>query len=147
MQPHPNKFYIVKCSPASRGGVCIPKRQLGEEYGLGIDIQGIAAFQKPTASFLKRVFSPDEIEYCVQKSEPAQHFAARFAAKEAIRKSFLLFGKNIPFSEIGLVLRDKKVHVELPVSLKNQYAIKLSLSHSGDYAVACALIIDYENRK
>ncbi len=37
--------------------------------------------------FLHRVFTPAEIAYCQHKPQPLQHFAARFAAKEAAFKA------------------------------------------------------------
>ena len=38
-------------------------------------------------AFLKRVFLPSEIDYCARMAEPAIHYAARFAAKEAVAKA------------------------------------------------------------
>lgn len=38
--------------------------------------------------FLQRVFTAGEIEYCQSMKFPARHFAARFAAKEAVSKAF-----------------------------------------------------------
>lgn len=38
-------------------------------------------------AFLKRVFLPAEIDYCARRAEPAIHYAARFAAKEAVAKA------------------------------------------------------------
>ena len=37
--------------------------------------------------FINRVYTPDEIEYCQSRKESTQHFAGRWAAKEAILKS------------------------------------------------------------
>jgi holo-[acyl-carrier protein] synthase len=37
--------------------------------------------------FLTRVFTPGEIAYCARRRDPAPHFAARFAAKEATMKA------------------------------------------------------------
>lgn len=38
--------------------------------------------------FLARTFTDDEIAYCLSRKLPTQHFAARFAAKEATFKAF-----------------------------------------------------------
>ncbi len=38
-------------------------------------------------SFLAKVFSENEQAYCLEKADPAPHFAARFAAKEAAAKA------------------------------------------------------------
>ena len=37
--------------------------------------------------FLQRVFTADEIGYCMRRRDPAPHLAARFAAKEAAMKA------------------------------------------------------------
>lgn len=60
-------------------------------FGTGVDIVEIARFEK----FLKqgndplfqRLFTPGEIEYCSAKKQSAQHYALRFAAKEAFLKA------------------------------------------------------------
>jgi holo-[acyl-carrier protein] synthase len=58
-------------------------------YGLGTDIvevQRIAAkLAKP--DFITLVFTPGEIAYCEQQVHKAEHYAARFAAKEAYLKA------------------------------------------------------------
>jgi holo-[acyl-carrier protein] synthase len=53
--------------------------------GLGTDLVDVArmALKIANSSFLKTAFTDSEIEYCQDKKRPPQHFAARFAAKEA----------------------------------------------------------------
>ncbi len=59
--------------------------------GLGIDateIPRIAETMKNYGDrFLQRIFTPGEIGYCQSKRHAAQHFAARFAVKEAAMKA------------------------------------------------------------
>ena len=59
--------------------------------GIGTDLLEIARMakelEKEGAGFRDTVFTPSEIEYCEAKRYPAQHFAARFAAKEALFKA------------------------------------------------------------
>ena len=59
--------------------------------GLGIDIIEIARVKKSIdeygSLFLNKVFTKDEIIYCNNKFNKYQHFAARFAAKEAVYKA------------------------------------------------------------
>ena len=59
--------------------------------GLGIDIVEIDRIhhvvEKWTEKFLQRVFTDKEIDYCRSRVNAAQHFAARFAAKEAFAKA------------------------------------------------------------
>src|SRR5580704_17637130 len=60
--------------------------------GIGIDIIEVArihaSHQKFGERFVNRILLPDEIAYCVSHRNPAPFLAARFAAKEAISKSF-----------------------------------------------------------
>jgi holo-[acyl-carrier protein] synthase len=37
--------------------------------------------------FLQRVFTPHEIEYCTSRKAATQHYAGRWAAKEAVLKA------------------------------------------------------------
>ncbi|MFP4016384.1 MAG: holo-ACP synthase [Halanaerobiales bacterium] len=58
--------------------------------GLGVDLVEIRRIEgiikKSGDRFLEKIFTPDEIEYCQNKGASYQHFAARFAAKEAVVK-------------------------------------------------------------
>lgn len=57
----------------------------------GIDLVQVArvrsAIEAHGDRFLRRVYSPVEIEYCQSRPDPWPHWAARFAAKEALFKS------------------------------------------------------------
>jgi holo-[acyl-carrier protein] synthase len=57
----------------------------------GVDLVDIARIERAVArfgqQFLRRVFTPDEIAYCVARRRPGPHLAARFAAKEAAMKA------------------------------------------------------------
>lgn len=58
--------------------------------GLGVDIVEIARMRKildRTPSFARKVFTQAEQDYCNTKANPATHYAARFAAKEAVCKA------------------------------------------------------------
>ena len=107
------------------------------EVGLDIvEIERIRALARRQSRFLKKVFSPEEIEYCRAKKLAWQHFAVRFAAKEAVWKA--LGAKGFTLRDIS-VSRDK--HGRPGVLLKGKPAkgLKLSLSHSRRYAVAVAV--------
>lgn len=60
--------------------------------GVGIDLVENARIQHSLdrfgERFLNRIFTAGEIEYCQSMKFPARHFAARFAAKEAVSKAF-----------------------------------------------------------
>src|SRR5437762_7254279 len=59
--------------------------------GIGVDTAEIGAFEAlpfdQNSAFYRRMFSADEITYCRAQARAAQHFAARFAAKEAAVKA------------------------------------------------------------
>ncbi len=114
-------------------------------YSVGIDIQDIDVFRNKTPEkdkrFYARIFTPAEIAHCSSKANPAEHFAARFAAKEALIKA--VGPKNMSFAKIEIVNReDGKPEIRLlkKTTLPENHEIELSLSHSKSQAVAVVLI-------
>ena len=61
-------------------------------FGTGVDIVEVFrmkdAIEKWGKSFLSKIFTQREIKYSNSKRFSYQHFAARFAAKEAVVKAF-----------------------------------------------------------
>ena len=59
--------------------------------GIGTDISDIARMRRVTkqcgSRFLEKIFTRAEIEYCSSMADPAVHFTARWAAKEAFYKA------------------------------------------------------------
>jgi holo-[acyl-carrier protein] synthase len=59
--------------------------------GIGIDVVEIARIRRLRERwqdrFLQRVFTGAELAYALHRHDPAQHLAARFAAKEATLKA------------------------------------------------------------
>ena len=108
------------------------------KYQIGADIQKIEDFVSPKRNFLNKIFTPKEIAYCLSKSRPAQHFAARFAAKEAVIKALSQFNEKITYKQIETLISYKKPKINIK-TLKKSFSIRLSLSHSGDYAIAFVL--------
>lgn len=115
----------------------------------GIDIIEVnrvkEAIEDLGEKFLNRIFTPAEIEYCINKNKMMyQHFAARFAAKEAIFKAMsdLLEDKyEITWTDVE-VLNDEKGRPYVHFIDKN-YPIKqidISLSHLSEYAVANCVV-------
>jgi len=121
----------------------------GHLFGLGIDVIEAARIRRlleriPRA--YERLFSAQERTYCDGFSDPWPHYAARFAAKEAV-------GKALGIGIIGFVWRDIEVLSggKPVVALHGGVAeiarrlgvarIELSLSHTSGvaYAVAAAL--------
>ena len=111
--------------------------------GIGLDIVEIRRIQqlaKRNRRFLTRVFSKDEIAYCRAKKKSWQHFAVRFAAKEAVWKA--LGSSNLTLPDITVV-RDKngRPRVKLLGRKAPKVDFELSLSHSDLYAMAVAVAV------
>ena len=110
--------------------------------GTGIDIIEIDrvknAIERWGDNFINYVFNNEEIQYAKQSKFPEQHFAARFAAKEAIYKS--IGDSNIHWKDITIINnKDGKPYCKLnKISFKNK--IYISISHTHKYAVANAII-------
>jgi holo-[acyl-carrier protein] synthase len=61
-----------------------------EILGLGVDLCEIARMERALArhpTMRDRVFTPTEIAYCDGKARPAESYAGRFAAREAVIKA------------------------------------------------------------
>ena len=100
-------------------------------------------------TFIKKVFTEKEIEYCESKKDPAriQSYAARFAAKEAIFKAIskvLLLDYGMEWTSIEILKEETgRPYVNLKIENKKKQNLKIdvSLSHIKDYAVATAVAI------
>lgn len=108
---------------------------------VGVDIVEIGriARQAKNPRFLKRVFTPHEIAYCRSRKRSAQHFAVRFAAKEAVWKA--VGNRKLLHRDIQIRNRDTgKPEVIFPREFKDlSRRVSISLSHGRDYAVAMAV--------
>jgi holo-[acyl-carrier protein] synthase len=64
---------------------------MGAIQGIGVDVVDVQRLRKvieeQAAFFLNKVFTTPEIEYCRARKNPHEHYAARFAAKEAVAKA------------------------------------------------------------
>lgn len=111
--------------------------------GIGIDTEDIETFRKhdmeTSARFYKRIFTPDEIAYCTARPDPYPHFAARFAAKEAVIKA--MWPERVLHSQVEIRNRpDGSPFVRLlREGVATGVELRVSLSHSNSQAVACAL--------
>jgi holo-[acyl-carrier protein] synthase len=78
--------------------------------GLGIDIievDRIADKIKKENGFRELVFSENEIAYCENKTNKYEHYAARFAAKEAFFKAIGTgWLKDTAFNEVEIVNKE-----------------------------------------
>jgi holo-[acyl-carrier protein] synthase len=119
--------------------------------GTGIDIievERIAYRVGRDSGFREFVFSKQEIQYCDSKASPSQHYAARFAAKEAFLKAI---GKGW---SSGLVLNEIEIyneesgrpclrilgHTESELAPLGIRIIHVSLSHLKNMATAVVIL-------
>jgi len=113
--------------------------------GVGIDIIEVARIKgliEKNPRFVQRIFTTQEISYCQEKKNKYQHFAARFAAKEAFFKAL---GRRIKWTDIGLInLSSGKPQLEIKdVKFKKKFSldkIHVSIAHLSEYAVAVVIL-------
>ncbi len=120
------------------------------EIKVGTDIIEVERIKESIESlgekFLNRVYTKNEIEYCEKtNSMKFQHYAARFAAKEAVFKAIskLLNNKfDISWKDIEIINDENgRPYVELYCIEKQKIAdIDISLSHIKDYAIAMVAV-------
>ena len=106
---------------------------------LGIDIVEVRRIKRLIKSkrFLEKIFTKEEIKYCKPKKNASQHFAVRFAAKEAVWKAL---GKGgITHRDIGIKnLPSGKPLVTLNGKISSK--ILISLTHTDEYAAAVSVV-------
>ncbi len=119
--------------------------------GVGIDmieVERVAEKIGKNAGFKELVFSKNEIQYCESKANQYEHYAARFAAKEAFLKALGTGWKDgTAFNEIEIVNDElgKPVLFFLANTAITLAAMKLgkisvSLSHLKSMASAVVII-------
>lgn len=121
------------------------------EIKTGIDIIEVKRIQevieRQGEKFLKRVYTPKEMEYCNNtKKMKYQHYAARFAAKEAVFKAI---SDKLPkeTEDIWTKIEVQNDSTHKPIinlkglNLTSIESMDLSLSHIAEYAVASFTII------
>lgn len=121
-------------------------------FGVGVDLVEIARIEESLARhgerFEKKVFTDVEQEYCRRMPVPAQHFAARFAAKEAFLKALGTgWAKGITWRDVGivnlpsgmpsLVVTGRALEI---AHERGVGAMHVSLSHSRGHAVAVVVL-------
>ena len=120
--------------------------------GVGSDIFEVARLRSELRYEGKRIreviFTPNEIAYCETKRYPEQHYAARFAAKEALLKALAIDGQGGFFWQEIEVINEQsgRPGIHLHGSLKQRASelalerIHLSLSHTRAHATAHVIL-------
>lgn len=114
------------------------------KFGTGIDIIEVERIdrliEKFGDRFLQRLFTDAEIKYCLSKKNSCQHFAARFATKEAVVKATSSWA-SLHYRQVE-ILRESggspiiKVHGD--TDLKED-RLAVSMTHTHNFAVALAI--------
>lgn len=121
--------------------------------GVGCDILLLSSIKeeslKPGASFLKKVFTKQEIAEGMKRNDSELYFGIRFCGKEAVFKTLHMDGNKGRLNEIEILCDDigqpqVKLHGTVLQHAKGRCIaeILISLSYDGEYAVAYAIAQD-----
>ena len=97
--------------------------------------------------FLKRIFTPGELDYCGDRKRRIEHLAARFAAKEAVMKVLGTgWTKGVRWTDIevsndpagrpAINLTGKSSEMALQLGIET---VLISLTHTAGHAMASAI--------
>jgi holo-[acyl-carrier protein] synthase len=112
-----------------------------------IEIERVARALDRYPGFRERCFTEAERSYCDSRKNPAQHYAARFAGKEAVGKA-LGFGVARAFAWLEIEIAGRpKPDVRLSGRIaswaerRGAGAIDLSMTHSRGLAAAVCVVV------
>ena len=120
--------------------------------GLGLDATEIPRIEKTIATygdrFLQRIFTTGEIEYCQARRRSAQHFAARFAIKEAAMKA-LGTGRSrgVVWRDIEVVRRGGPPQLQFHGAAARRFAAiggrssTITITHTDTLALAQVILV------
>ena len=121
----------------------------------GVDIIEISRIQdsieKLGDTFLNKVYTKKEIEYCENKGKNKyQHYAGRFAVKEAVFKAIsegIEDKFSITWKDIETLNDDNgRPKVEILFLKKKEIEnVDVSISHCKEYAVANVVVVERED--
>ena len=114
---------------------------------IGVDLIEIDRVEQALArypGFKDRCFTKEEQAYCDSRANPAQHYAARFAAKEAVGKAL---GSGVYFTWREIEIRGRPKPGVTLTGRTQKWAekvgagqIDLSMTHSRELAAAICLV-------
>ncbi len=109
-------------------------------FNIGIDTINVDRFKKKeyakNKKFYQKIFTNSEIKYCLGFKNSSEHFAGKFAIKEAVRKSIK---EKIPFNKILTMHKNSKPRIIL--MLKLNYEFLVSVSHEANIAIAVVIAL------
>ena len=129
-----------------------------EILGIGTDITECLRIarmiERHGELFINRVYTPDEIAYCQSRKQATQHFAGRWAAKEAILKALGTgWRKGISWQDIeirnepgGRPVVAVRGGVKDAVEKLGIAEIHVSISHCRSHATAMAIALGRQKK-
>ncbi len=112
--------------------------------GVGTDIVEVSRIREVfdrQASFARRVFTENELAYCMGKESKYLHLAARFAAKEAVAKAL---GSSFSWQDVEIINGSEgRPWVLLHGKAKGiagKAKLHITMSHTKEYAAAFAVV-------
>ncbi|WKZ71270.1 MAG: holo-ACP synthase [Melioribacteraceae bacterium] len=119
-------------------------------FGIGVDIIEIDRIKKSIEKFgdkfLNKIYTEKELQYCESKKNKYQHYAARFAAKEAIYKAMSTgWKKGTSWKNIEIYNEPNgmpNVHLfgQLNDFINPDKELKITMSHSDNYVTVFAIL-------
>ena len=125
---------------------------MGNIIGLGVDATDIpriaAAIERYGERFTHRIFTEDEVAYCMRRRDPAIHFAGRFAAKEAAMKALGTgHSQGVLWRDVEVVRRGGPPQLRLHGGAGRRFAAiggkssLLTITHSDALAFAQVMLL------
>ena len=121
--------------------------------GMGIDIAEVpriqAVIEAQKERFLRRVYTAREVRYCQSRKHAIEHFAGRWAAKEAILKAMGTgWSRGISWTDIEVRIGESGQPQVMVGGIAKEVArergiadILISISHCRTYATAYAIAL------
>jgi len=136
---------------SAASGISLPPG--GVLLGLGCDLIEVERLRRVLDRhgdrFVKRTFTEEEQAYCASMKHPHKHYAARWAAKEAVSKTFTTgIGSHLDWTSVSvyhgerhepLIRLDAKASALL--AALGGTGVLVSLSHTETHAMAVAALV------
>jgi holo-[acyl-carrier protein] synthase len=122
--------------------------------GLGVDMEEVSRIREVISRhgriFLDRIFTSAEVSYCERHRDPAERYAARFAAKEATMKALGTgWSKGVRWRDIEVTRKPGGRPTIVLHGIAREHAdrlgarhLSLSLTHTGNFALAEVILED-----
>lgn len=108
-------------------------------FNIGADIEQVQRFKKKNKRLFEKIFSKKELKN--MKNHNAQHLAGIFCAKEAVIKACNDMEK-LQLKDIEIFnYKDGSPYAAIKSNSIKASNLKISISHSKDYAIAIAIVL------